>query len=156
MPRYKFTSRARGPRVIRPIEGPARAIAPGRSITAEVAESHLRYLLATREFEIVALREADPAQPLPMFEQAEVVEPVQGDLIAGDTIEGDTIEGDGSGEALPPIEESDAAPAAETEAAPDFDAMSDEELRGFVADKDGRQPHPATSREKLLAKARGD
>lgn len=151
MPRYKFTSRARGPRVIRPIEGPARTIAPGRSITAEVAESHLRYLLATREFEIVALREAEPAQPLPIFEQAAVVETVQGYLIAGDT-----IEGDGSGEALPPIEESDAAPAAETEAAPDFDAMSDEELRAFVADKDGRQPHPATSREKLLAKARGE
>lgn len=38
----------------------------------------------------------------------------------------------------------------------DFDAMSDDELRVFIKDRDGRSPHPATSRGKLLDAARGD
>jgi hypothetical protein len=34
--------------------------------------------------------------------------------------------------------------------------MTDDELRQVVAAKEGRQPHPATSRDKLLAKAKGE
>lgn len=37
-----------------------------------------------------------------------------------------------------------------------FDDMTDDELRGFIADRDGKAPHPNTGREKLLAKAMGD
>lgn len=37
----------------------------------------------------------------------------------------------------------------------DFDRMTDEELQAFIADRDGKKPHPATGRPKLLANARG-
>lgn len=62
----------------------------------------------------------------------------------------DETEVTGSGEPHPPIEHSPAY------VAPDFDAMTDDELRQVVAEKEGRQPHPATGRDKLLAKAKGE
>ena len=53
--------------------------------------------------------------------------------------------------------EAEAAPAApEASPADAFDAMSDDELRAFIEARDDRKPHPATGREKLLAKARGE
>ena len=36
----------------------------------------------------------------------------------------------------------------------DFDAMKDEQLIAYLKERDGRSPHPNTSREKLLARAR--
>jgi len=65
--------------------------------------------------------------------------------------------------ALPFFKAEVEAPAAaeavttEVEAPADaFDAMSNEELVDFIDARDGRKPHPATGREKLLAKARGE
>lgn len=40
--------------------------------------------------------------------------------------------------------------------APDFDTMSDEDLRAFIKERDGRFPHSRTGRDKLVAAARGD
>jgi len=50
------------------------------------------------------------------------------------------------------------APPVVPEASPvdAFDAMTDDELRAFIEARDDRKPHPATGREKLLAKARGE
>lgn len=36
------------------------------------------------------------------------------------------------------------------------DAMTDEELRAFITQRDGKAPHPNTGHDKLLAKARGE
>lgn len=36
----------------------------------------------------------------------------------------------------------------------DFSGLEDADLRAFLKDRDGRSPHPNTSREKLLAQAR--
>lgn len=53
--------------------------------------------------------------------------------------------------------ETETAPAAPDASPVDaFDAMSDDELRAFIEARDDRKPHPATGREKLLAKARGE
>ncbi len=37
-----------------------------------------------------------------------------------------------------------------------LDAMTDDELRTFLTDRDGKAPHPNAKRETLLAKARGE
>lgn len=37
-----------------------------------------------------------------------------------------------------------------------FDALSDDDLRIYLAGRDGKAPHPKTGRPKLLAAARGD
>lgn len=37
-----------------------------------------------------------------------------------------------------------------------IDAMTDDELRGFITQRDGKAPHPNTGHDKLLAKARGE
>lgn len=36
----------------------------------------------------------------------------------------------------------------------DFDGLTDDELKAFLKERDGRTPHPNTGREKLLAQAR--
>lgn len=40
--------------------------------------------------------------------------------------------------------------------ADEIDAMTDEQLREFIKARDGRYPHAATGRDKLLASAKGD
>jgi hypothetical protein len=64
---------------------------------------------------------------------------------------------------LPDLEEQFTAPHPAPPPAPpepatptDFDAMSDDDLRALIKARDGRTPHPATSRDKLLAAAGGD
>lgn len=48
-----------------------------------------------------------------------------------------------------------AAPAAEFD--PELiDAMTDEELRAFITQRDGKAPHPATGHDKLVSKAKGE
>jgi hypothetical protein len=36
--------------------------------------------------------------------------------------------------------------------APDYAAMSDDELRAILTEREGKKPHPATGRDKLLAR----
>lgn len=45
--------------------------------------------------------------------------------------------------------------ADEDDDAPDYEALTDEELRAFITDRDGKAPHPNTGRPKLLATAKG-
>jgi hypothetical protein len=50
----------------------------------------------------------------------------------------------------------DSEGAATVADAPDFDAMSDDDLRTFIEKRDGERPHHRTGRETLLRKARGE
>jgi hypothetical protein len=60
-------------------------------------------------------------------------------------------------EASPEPATADGPSAPPAEFDPDLiDAMTDEELRAFIQNRDGRAPHPNTGREKLLARAKGD
>ncbi len=58
---------------------------------------------------------------------------------------------------IPPEREVEATTETADTPAPDqFDAMSDDDLRAFIKDRDGKSPHPRTGRDKLLKSARGD
>lgn len=46
--------------------------------------------------------------------------------------------------------------AAADEEVDQFDAMEEDDLRAFLAERDGKAPHPNAKRETLLAKARGE
>lgn len=112
MPHITVHSRAKGPRVVRPIGKPAKTLHPGHQITAEVDEAHLAYLRKVDGLQVERHADEAPAQapaPPPAEFDPELIE-----------------------------------------------AMTDDELRAFIAKRDGRQPHPNTGRDKLLAKARGD
>lgn len=54
------------------------------------------------------------------------------------------------------VDSTDASFAEDADAAPDFDAMSEEQLRAFLKQRDGRAPHPKTGLAKLLASAKGN
>jgi hypothetical protein len=168
MPRHTFVSRAKGPRVIRPLEGPARTLQPGQQITTEVAESHLAYLQAGRDFKISEVSDqAAPAPPAPPnpIPTSDLDDPTSEaweamtdeDVLAGFRafVGGEPEEGATRDAMKAAIIAAFAAVNAPSPS-PNFDTMTDDELRQVVASKEGRQPHPATSREKLLAKAKGE
>lgn len=50
----------------------------------------------------------------------------------------------------------DPTPLTDAEKLELVDAMTDEELRQFIMDRDGKAPHPNAKRDTLLAKARGE
>jgi hypothetical protein len=50
----------------------------------------------------------------------------------------------------------DATPLTDAEKVELLDAMTDDELREFIAERDGKAPHPNAKRDTLLAKARGE
>lgn len=91
MPRYLIKSRAKGPRVIRPIGEPTKTLQPGHQITADIDEPHLRYLERSRDFDLtqVEVVEAE-CQELEM-------EGEPGEAIQEPTVDAST------GEPIPPI-----------------------------------------------------
>lgn len=50
----------------------------------------------------------------------------------------------------------DPSPLTDAEKLELLDAMTDEEIREFITQRDGKAPHPRMGRDKLLAKARGE
>jgi hypothetical protein len=60
MPRYKITSQAKGPRVVRPIDGPTKTLQPGQSVTADIAEPHLLYLERSGDFVLKPVVDGPP------------------------------------------------------------------------------------------------
>ena len=168
MPRHTFVSRAKGPRVIRPLEGPARTLQPGQQITTEVADSHLAYLQAGRDFKITEVNDQaappppPPPNPIPTSDLDDPTSEAWEAMTDEEVLAGYRAFVGGEPDAGATRDDLKAAIIAAFAVvnapaiSPDFDAMTDEQLRQVVAAKEGRQPHPATSRDKLLAKAKGE
>ncbi len=83
----------------------------------------------------------DAPEATKQAEDAEAVGETEGEVAESGSDEAGDDPDDGAGDAAQ---------------APDFDAMSEEELRAYLKERDGKSPHPKTGREKLLIAAKGD
>ena len=83
-------------------------------------------------------------------------------LEAGETFTGDFSEAEAANASsaghftITPLEGDPDTVLRPEDEAPDFDAMTDDELHAYIAKRDDKAAHPNTGREKLLAKARGE
>lgn len=115
-------------------------VPPGQTSPAlDVAGGELKYLKTLKHFEIASGSAEEPGGEGPKG--------VEDGSIANSTAHRD-------GKPVIPAALAPKPAGADGGSDIDFEKLSDEELRAYITDRDGRAPHSATGREKLLAKAK--